>query len=174
MSTHIQPVICTLVFPLKDRRVLLGLGKKGYNKDLWNGYGGKVDLGDVSVRHTAVRELREEVGLEAQEAALHYHGYMTFYWESEVPGLGVHTAREVIVHMYSVVQWNGVPIESDAMATPTWFPVDRMPFDRMCPDNPEWLPLVFANKSFIGSARYNSFREVIECRVEIVECVVEP
>lgn len=174
MSADIQPVICTLVFPVRDGQVLLGLGKKGYNRDLWNGYGGKVDPDDVSVRHTAVRELQEEAGLGVRETDLRYHGRMTFYWESVVPGLGVQTAREVVVHMYSVSRWSGVPVESEAMVTPTWFPIAQVPFDRMCPDNPEWLPLVFEGKSFIGSARYNSSREVVECQVRVMESVVEP
>lgn len=174
MDTVVQSVMCTLVFPMKDGQVLLGLGKKGYNTGIWNGYGGKVDPDDVSVRRAAVRELQEEVGLEARETDLRYHGYMTFYWESEVPGLGVQTAREVTVHMYSVFRWSGVPRESDAMATPMWFPVAHIPYDRMCPDNPEWLPLLLENKLFIGSARYNSLREVVDCQAQVLEYVAEP
>lgn len=167
-------VICTLVFPLRGESVLLGLGKKGYNKGLWNGYGGKVDAGDTSVRHTAVRELEEEVGLTVLQEDLRYHGYMTFVWESEVPGLGVHTAREVVVHMYSAASWQGEPRESEAMATPTWFSVTELPYNSMPPDNPNWLPLVFAGNNFIGTARYNSAREVVNCAVEVVTTVPEP
>lgn len=167
-------VTCTLVFPILADSVLLGLGKKGYNKGLWNGYGGKVETGDASIRHTAVRELEEEVGLAASQENLRYHGYMTFLWEGEVPGLGVHTAREVVVHMYSVTSWQGEPRESEAMSTPTWFSVTELPFHSMPPDSTSWLPLVFAGKIFIGTARYNSAREVVACEVHSVDTVPEP
>lgn len=167
-------VICTLVFPLRGDFVLLGLGKKGYNEGLWNGYGGKVDSGDTSVRHTAVRELEEEVGLTVKQEDLCYHGYMTFVWESEVPGLGVQTARKVVVHMYSTASWQGEPRESDAMGTPTWFSVTELPYNSMPPDNPNWLPLVFAGNNFIGTARYNSAREVVACEVHSADAIPEP
>ncbi len=167
-------VRCTLVFPVRAGSVLLGLGKKGYNKGLWNGYGGKVDAGDAGIRHTAVRELEEEAGLAVRQEDLQYHGYMTFLWESEVPGLGVHTAREVVVHMYSAPVWQGEPRESEAMSTPSWFSVMELPFSSMPPDTTGWLPLVFAAKKFIGTARYNSAREVIACEVRSVDTLPEP
>lgn len=166
-------VTCTLVFPVRAGSVLLGLGKKGYNKGLWNGYGGKVEGSDTSVRHTAVREL-EEVGLTVKQADLRYYGYMTFVWESEVPGLGVQTARKVVVHMYSVASWQAEPRESGAMTTPTWFSVMELPFNSMPPDTTTWLPLVFAGKKFTGTARYNSAREVIACEVRSVDTLPEP
>lgn len=172
--TQPDSVICTLVFPIRDNAVLLGLGRKGYNKGLWNGYGGKCEPGDTSIRHTAVRELEEESGLGVQPEDLQYHGHMTFVWHSEVPGLGVHAAREVIVHVYSTVAWQGDPIETEAMSTPTWFPVMGVPFAQMPPDNIHWLPLVFAHKAFIGRVRYSSMRVVEESHVECLPSVSEP
>jgi len=37
-----------------DRRILLGLKKRGFGVGNWNGFGGKVHL-DESIRHGAVR-----------------------------------------------------------------------------------------------------------------------
>ena len=75
-----KPVQCTLAFPFREGKILLGMGTRGVNKNRWNGFGGKMDVGDVSLAACAVRELQEEVGLTSDEKDLRYHGSVTFHW----------------------------------------------------------------------------------------------
>jgi len=56
-------VLLTLVFVVDRsppperaaRRVLLGLKKRGFGADKWNGFGGKVELSDASIEAAAAR-----------------------------------------------------------------------------------------------------------------------
>jgi 8-oxo-dGTP diphosphatase len=57
-----HPVLVTLVYCLRDDRVLLLKRRKHPYPGLWTGPGGKVDPGE-SPAECAVRELREETGL---------------------------------------------------------------------------------------------------------------
>ena len=44
--------------------MLLGLKKRGFGKDLWNGFGGKVEKNET-ITEGALRELKEECGITA-------------------------------------------------------------------------------------------------------------
>jgi hypothetical protein len=44
--------------------VLLGLKKRGFGAGKWNGFGGKVEQGE-SIRTAAIREMKEEAGIES-------------------------------------------------------------------------------------------------------------
>ena len=52
-----------LVFNAQRRQVLLGMKKKGFGVGKWNGFGGKVELGE-SIAQGAHRELTEEAGIK--------------------------------------------------------------------------------------------------------------
>lgn len=46
--------------------VLLGLKKRGFGTGKWNGFGGKVEPGET-IRQAAIREMKEEAGIESGE-----------------------------------------------------------------------------------------------------------
>ena len=63
----------SLVFPLDGQgRILLGRKKRGMGYGKWNGFGGKMEIGE-SMRE-CVRELFEECGLFAEEKDLDSSG----------------------------------------------------------------------------------------------------
>ena len=49
--------LLTLLFVLDSDKVLLGLKKRGFGKDRWNGFGGKVHT-DETVEEGAIRYVR--------------------------------------------------------------------------------------------------------------------
>lgn len=53
----------TLCFVHDNERILLGMKKRGFGANRWNGYGGKL-LDGETVEEAAVREFQEEAGIK--------------------------------------------------------------------------------------------------------------
>lgn len=121
----------TLLFPLREKQVLLGYKKRGFGKGWWNGFGGKVDpnesVEDAAKRYLdprrtclelqfnhfmrsqqlttvfARRELKEESGLVAH--TLDKVGLITFEFQDDPQLLDV--------HIFRTYNYSGTPTESD-------------------------------------------------------------
>ena len=66
----------TLVFPVIGKpieKILLGMKKRGMGQGKWNGFGGKLKVGETVVQ-CALRELEEESGLIGKEKDLQWVG----------------------------------------------------------------------------------------------------
>ncbi|KAH7101022.1 NUDIX hydrolase domain-like protein [Auriculariales sp. MPI-PUGE-AT-0066] len=122
------------------RRALLGWKKRGFGMDLYNGFGGKKDPGE-SINDAALRELQEECGIRA---SLKHAGILLFI-------VGETLVFEV--HIYAATSWEDEPRETDEMR-PEWFSIDEIPYDKMWPDDPFWLPLLYQDRPFIGRADF--------------------
>ena len=72
----------TLCFPVRpDGKVLLGRKKRGFGVRKWNGFGGKIEDGETFLQ-CAVRELREETGLMADEGDFELVGFLDFHFSA--------------------------------------------------------------------------------------------
>ncbi len=120
----------TLVIVTQNNRVLLGMKKRGFGAGRYNGFGGKVELGE-SIEAAASRELHEEVGLIASH--LMSVGQLQFAFADDAPDL--------LVHLFVVTAYTGEVIESEEMK-PEWFGFDDVPYDEMWPDDRYWLPAI--------------------------------
>jgi len=130
----------TLCFILRGdptRETLLGVKKRGFGEGKLNGFGGKILPGEP-LRVATVREVEEETRLVLSPDALRPAGTVIFLFPFE-PAFDHH------VHVYTTSECRGEPQETAEMA-PAWFPIDRIPYDRMWADDPHWLPLVLAGK----------------------------
>ena len=75
----------------KEKKVLLGLKKRGFGKDKWNGFGGKVETENKETIMTSViRELKEESGLTVQPSDLHFQALIRFLYHPSPVTLVVH------------------------------------------------------------------------------------
>ena len=63
MAAHKLLTLIEVLDPV-GKRVLLGMKKRGFGAGMWNGFGGKVELGET-VEEGARRELEEETGWRA-------------------------------------------------------------------------------------------------------------
>ena len=133
--TAVDPA--TLVFVIRDERVLLIRKKRGLGAGKINGPGGRVEPGETP-EACATRELREELGITplnlvrlGEHRFQFVDGYSTY------------------VHVYRASDLRGTPVETDE-ATPIWVALDQIPFDEMWEDDRYWLPLVVAGKQFSG------------------------
>ncbi|KAJ1648182.1 hypothetical protein LPJ64_000542 [Coemansia asiatica] len=147
----------TLVFPIDpvNNCVLLGMKKRGFGKDKYNGFGGKVEPNE-SIESGAIRELAEESGLLAKR--VDKCGLLFFYFENDP------VAMEV--HVYLTSDFSGQVIETEEMA-PEWYSADKMPFEQMWADDSRWWPMVLKKQKF--TARFWFFSDMTTItREEIV------
>lgn len=119
----------TLIFLVKDKKVLLAMKKRGFGVGRWNGVGGKKNNGET-VKQAAIREAEEEIGVKVKEikkvAALDFYFAPDKNWN-----------QQVIVFIAN--SWEKNPKETEEMA-PKWFDINKLPFKKMWVDDVYWLP----------------------------------
>ena len=150
----------TLVFLIKGNpvdEILLGLKKAGFAQGKLNGFGGKVENGET-IERAAVRELREETGVQVSEQDLRRMAHLTFVFP-------VKPEWDQVVHVFLARQWEGEPAESAEMR-PAWYRVSEIPFESMWQDDPHWLPRVLAGQRIQAWFTFGDDNEtVVEARV---------
>ncbi len=125
------PKIMTLALVFRDEKVLLGWKKTGFGAGRWNGFGGKVEPGELVI-NAAKRELEEEAGIRAH--SLIPHGIITYI--TLVPD-----KAPIEMHLFRTEQFEGEPHESTEMS-PAWFDVSNVPLYQMWHDDQFWFPHV--------------------------------
>lgn len=130
----------TLVFPVTDTHVLLGIKQRKAGQGKWNGYGGEIDKGE-DPRTSAMRELKEELEIIVEEKDLRYATVIDAH--NRLDNGRVFHCR---VHTFVTERWIGDPQETAEMRSPTWFPKKELPLDEMMLGDRTWLPLVFSSK----------------------------
>ncbi|EMD34686.1 hypothetical protein CERSUDRAFT_116874 [Gelatoporia subvermispora B] len=151
-----QVKLYTNAFVLQDNKILLGYKKRGLGKDLYNGFGGKVEPGETSAE-AAVRELQEEAGITA---TLRHCGVL-FFTVTDIP-YAFH------VDVYIASEYSGTIIETEEMR-PQWFSATQstsemdvtpeflpIPYETMWTDDPFWLPLLIQGRPFVGRVDFGS------------------
>lgn len=131
----------TLCFVVRDGEVLLIEKRRGLGAGWYNGPGGKLEDGETP-RECAIREVREEIGLEV--SALEKAGELTFVLDGE---------DHIACHVYRTRSFEGEPIASSE-ARPEWFAFDDVPYDRMWEDDRLWLPGVLEGETVRGEFRF--------------------
>ncbi len=122
----------------QDGKILLGMKKKGFGVGRWNGFGGKVEIGEA-IDAAAAREVREEAGINPLD--IKKVGILEFEFQND--------SKVMEVHIFSATKFSGDPVESDEMR-PQWFDINKIPFDDMWSDDRYWLPMVIQGKKFTG------------------------
>jgi len=140
----------TICLVCENGKILLGMKKRGFGAGKWNGFGGKVKPGET-IEEAAKREMREECGIEVK--TLEEKGLILFEFEGspEMPA----------VHIFQVTEYTGEPEETEEML-PKWFPVNKIPFTKMWPDDRFWLPLFIKNKNFSGYFLFGEKDAILE------------
>lgn len=127
----------TLLFVIKDGKVLLIHKKRGLGAGKINGPGGRIEPGEAP-RDCAVREVKEELCITVLNA--HHAGNVKFQFMD---------GYSIEADVFTATDYEGTPMETDE-AIPHWFDIDRLPFDRMWPDDELWMPHLFAGRPFTG------------------------
>jgi ADP-ribose pyrophosphatase YjhB (NUDIX family) len=138
MSEPIRKV--SIVFLLTNQNILLAMKKRGFGQGHWNGVGGKPNPGE-SIEDTAIRECQEEIEvtpLKLKEVAI-----LNFFSPPEK------SQNNQQAHVYICKQWEGKPTETEEMK-PKWFPIDKVPYEEMWPDDIYWLPQLLKGQKLIA------------------------
>ena len=143
----------TLLFVVRDGRVLLIRKKRGIGAGKINGPGGKLDPGETLLE-CAVRETFEELGVRALGAR-----EMGRLWFQFVDGLTIHCT------VFRADDCTGEAEETDE-AVPLWTSVDALPFDEMWEDDRIWLPVMLSGRTFRMWATFDGDR-MLDHRLEL-------
>ncbi len=135
----------TLVYLLKEKEICLAMKKRGFGEGNWNGYGGKIEEGEL-IQNAAVREVKEESGVTISPRDLDEVARVEFFFED---------GKHLLVHTYFVHTWQGEPMETEEM-TPQWFQYDAIPYDLMWADDIHWLPRAFAGEKLLGKVYFKA------------------
>jgi len=95
----------------------------------YNGFGGKVEQKDASIRDAAIRELHEEAGIVGKRV----EKCAVLWFEFDRQQLLYE------VHVFRAYAHSGNVMESEEMR-PQWFPIDSVPFTQMWKDDIYWFP----------------------------------
>ena len=144
----------TIVFVVKDGKVLLAKKTRVLGIGKWNGYGGaRLQNKDSkqwleTTRQCAVREFKEESGgAEIKEEFLKKMGCIIFHNIGKFRFLAtVYIANDII----------GEPSDSDEMVNPTSFPLNGLPSaDKFMEGDVHWLPDLVNGEQLSGCIEYD-------------------
>lgn len=148
--------ITTLIVVHQGNKILLGLKKRGFGVNRWNGFGGKLHEGET-IEQAAKREMLEEANVSVND--LKKVGIMEFYWK--------HKPNDCVeVHVFKSNAFTGTPTEGEEMK-PQWFSVSEIPFDQMWKDDAFWMPMFLDGKKFKGKFVFDDTDNILE--KELVE-----
>ncbi len=111
--------ICYLIDKDKNR-ILLGRKKYGVAKGILNGFGGKVEEADKSIKDAVIREFFEETSVTLIKPTL--SGIIHFHYQD--------VSKNACAYIYLCEKWEGEPKESKEMEV-VWFDLDNIPINEM-------------------------------------------
>ncbi|XP_038063981.1 7,8-dihydro-8-oxoguanine triphosphatase-like [Patiria miniata] len=149
--------VLTLVLIREEYRILLGMKKRGFGVNRWNGFGGKVEAGET-IAQGAKREVEEECGLTLTE--FEEVGRIDFEFVGE--------PQILEVHIFRGDKYEGELQETEEMR-PEWFALDAIPFHSMWPDDAYWFPIFLRGSKFKGYIKFEGHDKILDCSLEELE-----
>ena len=127
----------TLMFVIKDGKVLLIHKKRGLGAGKINGPGGRLEINETP-KECAIRETIEELCI----TPLHVKAAGQLFFHAE-------DMPKIHAYVFTATDYTGTPTETDE-AIPIWYEKQNIPYDAMWADDRYWLPQVLNNKVVEG------------------------
>lgn len=151
----VRTLTTTLLFILKDNKILLAQKKRGFGAGLYNGVGGKVEIGET-IADGVIRETKEELNITPlniqKRAEIDFDEYVN----------GEHAI--VNMHIFTATDFEGEPQESNEVS-PTWFDISKIPYSKMFPDDYFWLPEILKGNNVTGFFKYDINLNILEKKI---------
>ena len=147
--------VMTLCLLRKDNDLLVGLKKLRFGAGNYNGFGGKLELGET-LEECIIREVKEESGLDLLE--FNKRGVMSFELDECINE----------VHIFEGISWSGEPVETDEMA-PIWLKIDNLPYDKMWNSDKIWHPYFFNREFFNGWLVFDKNHQVLDFNISKID-----
>ena len=142
---ELKTIKATLALFVKGNQLLLGEKKRGFAKGTLNGIGGKQDPGET-IQEAMIRECKEEIG--AVPTNFEQVGRIDFdLWYK-----GEHSNMQM--YIYKCYDYTGT-IEETEEIIPSWFEIDKIPFEKMLADDLLWLPQVLKGEKVLGKVKFD-------------------
>ena len=136
-STWEPGIRATLLFAVKNGRILLIEKKRGLGAGKINGPGGKIDPGETPLE-AAIRETQEELCVTPVNPRK--CGELRF---------AMTMSPHILCHVFRADDVLGEPQETSE-AVPLWTDIDAIPYHRMWEDDRHWLPYLLCLRGFLG------------------------
>jgi len=149
----------TLLLLRKNNKILLSMKKRSFGKGKYNGVGGKLEKNETP-EQAMIRECEEEIFVTPTE----YEKFGTMDFIEYESG----EKEKLIFHLYVATKWKGTPKESDEMK-PKWFDINKIPYDKMFPDDSYWLPLVLEGKKIKGYFEFDKDWNIIYYKIDEID-----
>lgn len=149
----------TLLFLIRDNKILLGLKKRGVGEGKLNGIGGKVEPGE-SIDTAMIREAKEEIGVTPT--------YFSKVADLEFIEWFKGKKERIKTDVFLCEEWEGEPTESEEMA-PRWVECDDLPFKDMWQDDQFWLPQILAGERVKATFEYDRDENLLKHSVLLVD-----
>jgi 8-oxo-dGTP diphosphatase len=148
---HWVPQIrATILFVVRDGRILLIRKKRGIGAGKINGPGGKLDPGE-SARACAIRETQEELCITP--LGVEQRGELRFQFTDGLSILG---------YVFLASDFQGEASETEE-AVPLWTPVDAIPYSDMWADDEIWMPWLLTGRRFFGRVLFDGDHMLGHC-----------
>jgi len=168
MKKESPDVRMTLLFPVTNTHILLGIKQDKIGQGLWNGFGGRIEAGE-SILDAAVRESWEEVELRIEKMDLNFVAVLDVYNRR-----GNGDVLHCRIYIFFAYNWNGVPEATKEMHSPTWFERDKLPLKEMMLADHTWLPHILSSETrHHVKIWYGPDQMSLERKVHIRSCTLE-
>ena len=149
----------TLLFIFKDNQILLAEKKRGFGVGLFNGIGGKIEPGETP-EQGMIRETQEEIGVTPLD--FQYVGKITFKFG------GPDATNQEITSIFTTQNYAGEIIETEEMR-PSWFDIDKIPYNKMFSADKIWLPEIIKGNKINGTVVFDPAFNVLDSNIEIID-----
>ncbi|WP_372793948.1 8-oxo-dGTP diphosphatase [Pontiella sp.] len=127
----------TLLFVIRDGRILLIHKKTGFGQGKISGPGGKIEPGETP-EACAIRETEEELCIKV--SGVEYAGELFFQFTDD---------NSIHGYVFTATAFEGEPTETEE-AAPIWSEIDNLPFEHMWEDDHTWFPYMLSGRRFSG------------------------